>query len=135
MNQAELAYKIAEKAHSGQFRRGGEPYFEHPKRVAARVKGFGEVFEAAALLHDTAEDAGLTVEYLKSQGVNSEIIEVIFILTKKEGEDYFEYLKKVKENVAAREIKIADMIDNLSDSPTKNQVKKYSKGLDYLIFD
>jgi len=45
---------------------------------------------------------------------------------------YEDYLEDVKKNPLARTVKIADMLSNLADNPTKNQIIKYSKGLLYL---
>ena len=56
------AHEFAEKAHAGVFRKfTGEPYFEHPKRVAARMAalGFPATVVAAAVLHDVVEDCGV----------------------------------------------------------------------------
>ncbi len=52
------AYKMAAKAHEGQFRQSGEPYIVHPLAVAKIVASLGldDVSIAAALLHDAVED-------------------------------------------------------------------------------
>jgi len=53
------AREFAAKAHAGVFRKwSGEPYIEHPKRVAERLAamGFPEKVVAAAYLHDVIED-------------------------------------------------------------------------------
>ncbi len=52
------AYKMAAKAHEGQYRRSGEPYIVHPLAVAKIVASLGldDVSIAAALLHDAVED-------------------------------------------------------------------------------
>ncbi len=36
-------------------------------------------------------------------------------------------------SVYASRVKIADMLHNLSETPTKNQVKRYAKGLMFLL--
>ena len=53
------AREFAAMAHAGVFRRWtGEPYVEHPERVAARIAalGFSPEVIAAAFLHDVVED-------------------------------------------------------------------------------
>jgi (p)ppGpp synthase/HD superfamily hydrolase len=56
MNAVKKVEVIATKAHEGQYRRDGvTPYIEHPKAVAARVKG-DEKAEMVAWLHDVIED-------------------------------------------------------------------------------
>lgn len=63
----ERAYAVAEKAHSGQKRRSGEPYITHPVAVAQILAdlGIGPKTVAAALLHDTVEDTDYTLEDLR----------------------------------------------------------------------
>ena len=60
----EKAYYFAEKAHEGQKRASGEPYFTHCVAVAlilCEMKVQSMVI-AAALLHDTVEDTSVTTE-------------------------------------------------------------------------
>jgi len=58
------AFDAANKLHSGQTRKSGEPYITHPLAVAHILAGYGMDAEtvAAALLHDTVEDTELTIE-------------------------------------------------------------------------
>ncbi|HLV34043.1 MAG TPA: HD domain-containing protein, partial [Spirillospora sp.] len=65
----ERAYYKAEKAHEGQTRKSGEPYFTHCVAVAhilADMKLDAEAV-AAALLHDTLEDTSISLEELRSE--------------------------------------------------------------------
>jgi GTP pyrophosphokinase len=57
------AYAFGEKAHRGQKRKSGEPYFSHPVAVADILKlwNLDETTIAAGLLHDTAEDTSVTI--------------------------------------------------------------------------
>ncbi len=63
----ERAYAAAEKAHSGQKRKSGEPYITHPVAVAQILAdlGIGTKTLAAALLHDTVEDTDYTLDMLR----------------------------------------------------------------------
>ncbi|CAN5307412.1 GTP pyrophosphokinase [soil metagenome] len=63
----ERAYATAEKAHSGQKRKSGEPYITHPVAVAQILAdlGIGAKTLAAALLHDTVEDTDYTLDMLR----------------------------------------------------------------------
>ena len=58
------AYLRSADAHRGQLRTSGEPYVHHPLAVAAIIADLGldDVSIAAALLHDTVEDTGVTVD-------------------------------------------------------------------------
>lgn len=65
-----LAYDVAGKAHEGQRRRGnGEPYVNHPIRVAKTVSEAGgdEEQVIAAVLHDTVEDGSLTLQDIEDK--------------------------------------------------------------------
>ena len=61
------AAEFAKKAHEGQKRESGEPYYTHPEAVAMLLAGMDMDAEtvAAGLLHDVVEDGdGITVEQL-----------------------------------------------------------------------
>ena len=64
----ERAYETAEELHRGQRRRSGEPYITHPLAVATILAELGMTTEtlAAALLHDTVEDTGYSIEALEA---------------------------------------------------------------------
>lgn len=64
------AYEFSARAHEGQVRKyTGDPYIVHPVEVAMIL---GEVphtpeMLCAALLHDTVEDCGVTLEEIREQ--------------------------------------------------------------------
>lgn len=119
------AKEIATKAHEGQFRYDGTtPYITHPERVAARVAGDSDA-EIVAWLHDVVEDTSVTLDDLLSQGVPDYLLEAVEAITHLKGEFYGDYIAKVAKNPLAVKVKIADLIDNLSDKPTVGQVQKY----------
>lgn len=63
----EKAFVVAEKAHSGQVRKSGDPYITHPIAVAQILAelGIGTAGLAAALLHDTVEDTDYSLDQLR----------------------------------------------------------------------
>lgn len=65
----ERAYRTAEKYHSGQMRKSGEPFVTHPVAVATILAEIGMTPPTlvAALLHDTVEDTDYTVEQLADE--------------------------------------------------------------------
>jgi GTP pyrophosphokinase len=65
----ERAYRFAEKAHEGQTRESGEPYFSHCVAVAQILTEMRLDAEAiaAALLHDVAEDTKITIDDLRAE--------------------------------------------------------------------
>ena len=108
--QLETALKIAVEAHYGQKDKGGRPYIFHPLRVAAGCSGKAKV---AALLHDTVEDTSVTFEQLAELGIDGEILVAVKLLTHDKSVPYLDYVRKVKENPIAREVKLSDLRDNM----------------------
>src|ERR1700712_4250595 len=61
------AYAVAEERHATQLRRSGDPYITHPLAVANILAelGMDTTTLVAALLHDTVEDTGYSLEALR----------------------------------------------------------------------
>lgn len=128
INEYELAYNIASKAHKGQKDKGGEDYFKHPLTVSNKLSG--EKDKIVALLHDVIEDTDVTVNDLKEAGFSDEVVLAVSAITKKAGEDYEEYLNRVKQNPVALRVKIEDMEHNSDISRIKNPTEKDLKRLE-----
>lgn len=129
----ELAREIATNAHDGQFRRDGlTPYICHPESVASRV-GPDEQMQAAAWLHDVIEDTSETSTSLLEKGIPHEVVTAVGLLTHGDDTPYPEYLKAIKDNAIACQVKIADMLSNLADNPSNKQIRKYAAGLLVLV--
>ena len=63
------AYDVAEERHADQLRKSGDPYITHPLAVANILAelGMDTTTLIAALLHDTVEDTGYTLEALTQE--------------------------------------------------------------------
>lgn len=63
------AYNLAKKAHEGQFRKSGEPYFIHPKAVANILADMqlDEDTICGGLLHDVVEDTDYELEDIEEE--------------------------------------------------------------------
>ena len=108
------ALSIAIEAHAGQKDKSGVDYIEHPKAVAERC--VSPESRIVALLHDTIEDTYVTEEYLRSKGFPETIIQAVVLVTKRRTDpayNYGTYLKHIKENPIAREVKLADLSHNM----------------------
>lgn len=103
------AMRIAYDAHLGQTDKCGQPYIFHPFHLAEQMKD--ETTVCIALLHDVVEDTSVTLTEL-AQEFPSEIIEALRLLTRQDGENYFEYIKALRSNAAARTVKLADLAHN-----------------------
>jgi len=57
------AYELGKKAHTGQMRKTGRPFFTHPLTIACMMIPYKPDAEliAATLLHDTIEDTAVTM--------------------------------------------------------------------------
>ena len=68
----------------------------------------------AGLLHDILEDTECTVEILKENGFDDEIIDAIVAITRRKDEhSYFDFIKRLKSNEIARVVKIYDLENNM----------------------
>ena len=70
MDLVRRAYDFAEKAHAGQVRKSGDPYFSHPVAVAVILTDLmlDATTIAAGLLHDCVEDVeGVTLEVIREK--------------------------------------------------------------------
>jgi len=103
--------QIAIKAHRGQVDKGGHDYIYHPLRVEAKSNSFEE--KIVALLHDTVEDGGIAAEYLLMLGFPQNIVNTVLAVSRREGEDYFDFIQRCKENPIGRVVKICDLEDNM----------------------
>ena len=134
----DLALKIAIRAHEGQKDKLGREYVMHPIRVAERCKD--PKAKIVALLHDTLEDTDVTGEYLREQGFPEEIVEGILSVTKQEGETYEEFVRRASINPIGKEVKMADLEDNMdirrlkeiTDEDVK-RLRKYLRAWQYLM--
>lgn len=118
------------KAHAGQKRRNGNAYIIHPIRVSQEVHSDTE--KVVALLHDTVEDTKATLSEIKDI-FGLEIARAVDAITRRKEEDYMDYIKRLKMNPLAVTVKIADISDNLSDSPSDAAIKKSATALELLI--
>jgi GTP diphosphokinase / guanosine-3',5'-bis(diphosphate) 3'-diphosphatase len=77
------AYLFANAAHEGQQRLSGEPYIVHPLEVGIILAGFKLDTDtiAAALLHDTVEDTGTTLDMLE-KAFGEEVAQLVDGVTK-----------------------------------------------------
>ena len=69
IEQIHKAYEFASNAHSGQYRKSGDPYVSHPIAVANILSSFhmDEDSLSAAMLHDVIEDCGIPKSVIESE--------------------------------------------------------------------
>jgi GTP diphosphokinase / guanosine-3',5'-bis(diphosphate) 3'-diphosphatase len=103
------AYDIAEEHHRGQLRKSGDPFITHPLAVSTILAelGMDTTTLVAALLHDTVEDTGYTLEDVK-RDFDAEVAHLVDGVTK---------LDKVKYGDAAEAETIRKMIVAMARDP------------------
>lgn len=108
------AADYAYKKHEGQWREGGEPFFNHVNRVAQNGPQ-NPVAIAAAYLHDIVEDSRARPEDILFV-FGQEVYDLVMLLTRNGEETYKDYIKRIVDsgNTTAMRIKLADNEDNLS---------------------
>jgi len=105
----QAAFETAERFHRGQMRLSGDPYITHPLAVATILAelGMDTTTLVAALLHDTVEDTGYTLEQLKID-FGAEVAHLVDGVTK---------LDKVKFGAAAEAETIRKMVVAMARDP------------------
>lgn len=103
------AFIIMLKAHWKQRDKGNHLYIFHPIRVSRKCKS--KSAKLVALLHDVIEDnPNYSISDFKF--LNEEEKEALELLTHSKDVAYFDYIKEVKNNKIAREVKLSDLKDN-----------------------
>ena len=132
------ALQIAIRAHKGQKDKAGHDYILHPIRVSERCDD--PRAKIVALLHDTIEDTNVTADYLREEGFTEEIVEAVLAVTRREGEEYDDYVRRAAQNELGRMVKRADLEDNmdirrlpeLTDRDVE-RLRKYLRAWQYIV--
>jgi guanosine-3',5'-bis(diphosphate) 3'-pyrophosphohydrolase len=141
-----FAARFAAQKHAGQFRKGKsrQPYFIHPLEVAELVARVGEIEDAdllaAALLHDTVEDCGVTETDLREL-FGSKVARLVAELTDDkslpENERRAQQITRSRLlSSEAKVIKLADKISNIRemlDDPPDWPLKRRQEYVDWGI--
>ena len=137
--QTKKAMVIAYNAHHGQLDKCGIPYIYHPIHLAEQMQTEEECI--VALLHDTVEDTDVTFEMLEKEFSNT-IVQAVKLLTRDGTVEYLDYVRNLKSNPIARNVKLADLKHNSDMSrlpnPTEKDWKrkeKYEKAMQILLED
>ena len=122
------AMNLAYSAHHGQYDKGGVPYIFHPIHLAESMDD--EISTCVALLHDTVEDTAVTLEQLARE-FPKEVVEAVDLLTHREGVDYFDYVRSIKQNPVAVQVKLADLNHNGDPKRICNQGNQEHRRIKY----
>src|SRR5215213_6038581 len=139
------AYEVAEQRHADQLRRSGDPYITHPLAVANILAelGMDTTTLVAALLHDTVEDTGYTLEALTAEfgdevghlvdGVTK--LDRVVLGTAAEGETIRKMIIAMARDPRVLVIKVADRLHNMRTMrflPPEKQARKARETLEVI---
>jgi GTP diphosphokinase / guanosine-3',5'-bis(diphosphate) 3'-diphosphatase len=123
-------YVFAMKAHGSQTRASGDPYFSHPLEVAGILTSMklDSASIVTALLHDTVEDTGATVDDIKRL-FGPEVARLVDGVTKlsrielqnvdgqtdqsKQAENFRKLVLAMSEDIRVLLVKLADRVHNM----------------------
>lgn len=130
------AYEFAKKSHGEQKRASGVPFIQHTLGTAIILaeKKMDHDTLCAALLHDSVEDAGVTIETIKKE-FGEDIANIVEGVTKTKKVKYSskeeynaENLRKVllatSKDVRVMIVKLADRLDNMRTLSSFNDDKR-----------
>ncbi|MGB3809982.1 MAG: bifunctional (p)ppGpp synthetase/guanosine-3',5'-bis(diphosphate) 3'-pyrophosphohydrolase [Parvibaculum sp.] len=119
------AYVYAMKKHGSQMRASGDPYFSHPIEVAGILTDLklDTATIVTALLHDTIEDTGATMDELADLfGVEiANLVDGVTKLTRleltsersKQAENFRKFLLAMSNDIRVLLVKLADRLHNM----------------------
>ncbi|UWW09153.1 RelA/SpoT family protein [Mycolicibacterium brumae] len=139
------AYAIAEERHATQMRKSGDPYITHPLAVANILAelGMDTTTLVAALLHDTVEDTGYSLEQLVAD-FGEEVGHLVDGVTKldkvvlgsaAEGETIRKMIIAMARDPRVLVIKVADRLHNMRTMrflPPEKQARKARETLEVI---
>ena len=134
----QLASLIARLAHQGQFDEAGQPYYNHPEKVAGMLTT--PLLKTIGFLHDVLEDTAMEEKDLRLL-FPDEVVDAVVVMTHREDEPYEAYIRRVGENQLARQVKLADLTHNMDLSRLKKITKyaldrkknRYMPAFEYLV--
>ncbi|TCN58105.1 GTP pyrophosphokinase [Rhodococcus sp. SMB37] len=145
LSQLQRAYDVAEERHASQRRKSGDPYITHPLAVATILAelGMDTTTLIAALLHDTVEDTGYSLEQLTSE-FGEEVAHLVDGVTKldkvvlgnaAEAETIRKMIIAMARDPRVLVIKVADRLHNMRTMrflPPEKQARKARETLEVI---
>jgi len=125
VEQVNSAFEFANEAHSGQFRKSGDPYVSHPVAVANILSNLGldEDSISAAMLHDVIEDCGVPKQVLEDE-FNSNVASLVDGVSKldklelssssvAQAENFQKMILAMAKDIRVIIVKLADRLHNM----------------------
>lgn len=129
MATLENAIKLAVLSHQGQVDKAGAPYILHPLRMMLRFDD--PILQMAAVLHDVVEDTPVSMEDLIEAGFPEDVLGAVNALTRRDDETYEEFIDRAALHPVGRQVKRADLEDNMNilriAEPTEKDLERLAK--------
>lgn len=134
-----ISYNLAIEKHSGQIDKAGKDYILHPLHISEQFEEFD--LKIVAIMHDLIEDTNVTLDFLINLNFPLKIIKAMDAISRRNNENYFDYINRLKNNNIAKKVKIKDLEHNLDISRYKNSqdinynlIKRYEKAMNILLY-
>ena len=113
MTTIEDIIRIAVNAHDGMKDMVGNPAVTHV--LAVGLMGKNPLEQKAGFLHDVVEDSSITLDDLRAEGVEDDVLAVVDLLTHRPGVSYEDYVRNIvlSRNETAMQVKLNDLRHNL----------------------
>lgn len=135
-NKINKAWRIARRVHKGQKRFNGQPYINHIKATVGIIDEMGLIDERRmllAILHDVLEDGG---KFSDIKNFDDKLMRPLTYLTHSKDSLYYDdYIENILNcfDIDVIIVKLADMLQNVTEDPKKKQRAKYREALPKLI--
>ena len=113
MTTIEDIIRIAVNAHDGMKDMVGNPAVAHV--LAVGLMGKNPLEQKAGFLHDVVEDSDITIDDLRAEGVEDEVLAAVDLLTHRPEMSHEDYVKRIvlSCNETAIQVKLNDLHHNL----------------------
>ena len=106
------AQSIAYDAHRKYHAKGGVDFFLHAHDITKKLNTCDEVI--VGFLYGAVKYSDLNLEKLKKEGFPRNIIKAVDAITRRDSEDYFEFINRAKKNIIGRKVIIVDISLNMN---------------------
>lgn len=134
-----VAIALSARVFENVMDKGGQPYILHKIRVMNSMPEDDFELRQIAVMHDVVEDTDITFEDLIKMGFSARVVDALVLLTHLPQDSYELYIKEIKKNPDARQVKKADIEDNSKVSRLKGvrekdieRMVKYNRAYLYL---
>ena len=124
--EAETARDFARIKHEGKMYDDETPSMTHIEGVASAFED--EHLKTIAYLHDIVEDTDVTIEEIRER-FGEDVSRAVDAITRRKGEQYFDYIHRLKKHPEATQVKLADLHYNINEKTKPSLAKRNRKAI------